>query len=33
LLYMFTYQILMSPASLAGYLSELLRFKKNWGTK
>lgn len=31
--YMFTYQVIMSPASLAGYLSELLRFKKSWGTK
>ncbi|MBE0501683.1 MAG: glycosyltransferase [Desulfuromonadales bacterium] len=33
LLYMFTYQTIMSPASLAGYLSELLCFKKSWGTK
>jgi len=33
LLYMLTYQAIMSPASLAGYLSELLRFKKSWGTK
>jgi len=33
LLYMFTYQAIMAPASLAGYLSELLRFKKKWGTK
>ncbi len=31
LLYMLTYQIIMSPASLAGYLSELFRFKKSWG--
>jgi len=30
---MFTYQTIMSPASLAGYLSELLCFKKSWGTK
>jgi biofilm PGA synthesis N-glycosyltransferase PgaC len=33
LLYMLTYQAIMSPASLAGYISELLRFKKSWGTK
>jgi biofilm PGA synthesis N-glycosyltransferase PgaC len=33
ILYMFTYQVLISPASFLGYFSEYLRFKKSWGTK
>ncbi|PLX76924.1 MAG: glycosyl transferase family 2 [Desulfuromonas sp.] len=33
ILYMFTYQLIMAPASTAGYLSELFRAKKSWGTK
>lgn len=33
LLYMLTYQAIMVPASTAGYLSELFRTKKSWGTK
>ena len=30
LLYMFFYQLLMSPACLAGYLSEFMRSRKSW---
>jgi poly-beta-1,6-N-acetyl-D-glucosamine synthase len=33
LLYMLAYQLLMTPASLAGYLSEFLNLRKAWGTK
>jgi len=33
LLYMIGYQLIMTPASLAGYASEMLRLKKSWGTK
>ncbi len=33
LFYMLTYQFIMTPASLAGYAAEILRFKKSWGTK
>jgi len=33
LLYMLSYQLLMAPASLSGYLAELLNTNKNWGTK
>ncbi len=32
-IYMLTYQLIMAPASLAGYVSELFRLKKSWGTK
>ncbi|MBE0599488.1 MAG: glycosyltransferase [Desulfuromonadales bacterium] len=32
-LYILTYQLLMSPASLAGYVSEFLNLRKSWGTK
>ncbi|WP_226852483.1 glycosyltransferase [Acidithiobacillus thiooxidans] len=32
-LYVFLSQLLMSPASLAGYGSELLSLRKKWGTK
>ena len=32
-LYVFLSQLLMSPASIAGYASELLRLGKTWGTK
>lgn len=31
--YMLTYQLLMTPASLAGYMSEVLNLRKAWGTK
>ncbi len=31
--YVFTYQILMAPASLAGYVAELFNFQKSWETK
>jgi biofilm PGA synthesis N-glycosyltransferase PgaC len=31
--YMVGYQLIMTPASLAGYAAEMLRLKKNWGTK
>lgn len=33
ILYMFTYQVLIAPASFMGYFSEYLMFKKSWGTK
>jgi len=33
LLYMLTYQVIMAPASTAGYFSELFNLRKNWGTK
>jgi biofilm PGA synthesis N-glycosyltransferase PgaC len=33
ILYMLTYQIVMTPASFLGYVSELLRVEKSWGTK
>jgi poly-beta-1,6-N-acetyl-D-glucosamine synthase len=33
LFYMLTYQLLMTPASLIGYLSEFLNLRKVWGTK
>ncbi len=32
-LYVFLSQLLMSPASIAGYASEVLRLGKTWGTK
>ena len=32
-IYMIGYQLIMAPASLAGYASEMLRLKKSWGTK
>jgi biofilm PGA synthesis N-glycosyltransferase PgaC len=32
-LYVFLAQLLMSPASIAGYASEVLRLGKTWGTK
>ncbi|WP_308390024.1 glycosyltransferase [Acidithiobacillus sp. AMEEHan] len=32
-LYVFFSQLLMSPASIAGYASEVLRLSKTWGTK
>jgi len=32
-LYMLTYQVMMAPASTAGYLSELLNLRKHWETK
>lgn len=31
--YMFVYQVVMSPASVAGYLAELVGLRKGWGTK
>jgi len=31
--YMFTYQFLMVPATIAGYAAETLNLKKSWGTK
>jgi len=33
LLYMLTYQLIMAPASLSGYLAELINARKSWGTK
>ncbi|WP_312283801.1 glycosyltransferase [Candidatus Igneacidithiobacillus taiwanensis] len=33
ILYVFLSQLLISPASIAGYASEALRLGKNWGTK
>jgi biofilm PGA synthesis N-glycosyltransferase PgaC len=33
LVYMLVYQLLMTPACLAGYTAEILRLKKSWGTK
>ncbi len=33
LLYMLSYQLIMAPASLSGYLSELFNTRKQWGTK
>ncbi|WP_298037043.1 glycosyltransferase [uncultured Desulfuromonas sp.] len=33
ILYMLTYQVIMSPASILGYFSEFFHFKKSWGTK
>ena len=33
LLYMLCYQLIMAPASLSGYLSELVNANKSWGTK
>lgn len=32
-LYVIFFQIIQTPATLAGYVSELLKLKKNWGTK
>lgn len=31
--YMFVYQLILAPACLVGYFSELFNFNKNWGTK
>ncbi len=33
IMYILMYQIIMVPASLAGYTAELLKFKKTWGPK
>ena len=33
LLYMFFAQLILAPASVAGYISEMLQLAKNWGTK
>jgi biofilm PGA synthesis N-glycosyltransferase PgaC len=33
ILYIFFYQIIMTPASLSGYVKEFINFKKSWGTK
>lgn len=33
ILYVLTYQVMISPASFAGYISEYLMFQKSWGTK
>lgn len=33
ILYVLFYQLIMVPASLAGYLAELFNLKKSWGTK
>jgi poly-beta-1,6-N-acetyl-D-glucosamine synthase len=33
LCYVFLYQLLMTPASLAGYLAEFANLRKSWGTK
>ncbi len=33
ILYVFFSQLLMTPASIAGYASEVLRLRKTWGTK
>lgn len=33
ILYMLTYQVIISPASFMGYFSEYLSFRKSWGTK
>ena len=33
LLYTLLYQILLTPASFTGYISEILNLKKKWGTK
>ncbi len=33
LIYMLGYQLFMTPACIAGYAAEILRLKKNWGTK
>ena len=32
-LYVIFFQIIQTPATLSGYFSELLKLKKNWGTK
>jgi len=31
--YIICFQIIQTPATLSGYLSEMLKLKKNWGTK
>jgi biofilm PGA synthesis N-glycosyltransferase PgaC len=33
IVYMLGYQLIMTPACIAGYAAEILRLKKNWGTK
>jgi biofilm PGA synthesis N-glycosyltransferase PgaC len=33
LVYAFTYSLILQPASVAGYLSELLGTRKTWGSK
>ncbi|MEO5657564.1 MAG: glycosyltransferase family 2 protein, partial [Nitrospiria bacterium] len=33
LVYIFAFQLVMAPASIAGYLAELVGLRKGWGTK
>lgn len=33
ILYVIFFQVIQTPATLAGYFSEILKLKKNWGTK
>jgi hypothetical protein len=33
ILYIIFFQIIQTPATLSGYVSEILKLKKNWGTK
>lgn len=33
IIYIFLYSIILQPACVYGYLSEIFKFKKNWGTK
>lgn len=33
LLYVFAYSLVLQPVSAAGYISEILGLRKNWGTK
>jgi biofilm PGA synthesis N-glycosyltransferase PgaC len=33
LIYVFAYSFLLQPASILGYLDEILRTRKTWGTK
>jgi biofilm PGA synthesis N-glycosyltransferase PgaC len=33
LIYAFVYSVILQPASVAGYFSELLGMRKTWGSK
>jgi biofilm PGA synthesis N-glycosyltransferase PgaC len=33
LVYAFVYSLILQPACVAGYFSEILGFRKTWGTK
>lgn len=33
IVYLFAYQAIMAPATMAGYMSEMMNLTKRWGTK